>query len=256
MPFFPPFVRFCYRCLLLAGLLFAQQASAQTDTVSPRHTHLQTNWLRPGARQYLVYFQRPGSPHALYMSLWLRTVQKDGPVFRIRQHWYSGDSARYVESASVNNAADFSPVYHSETTSEGRKGYNWSPQRISGDTAMDNKAAGFTLAFRFPSYNWNLDIETFEMLPLAEGKTFAIPFYDAGHEPPAYVMYKVTGSDGDCWKLFTEGDYPMGHFTQTFWITKTGHELVKEEDTMPGLFRYKVKLPAVAPDILPRFATK
>lgn len=53
-------------------------------------------------------------------------------------------------------------------------------------------------------------METFQMLPLAAGKTFAINFYDAGLGKPDYIIYKVIGSEVmmtmdnqkvDCWKL-------------------------------------------------------
>ncbi len=81
----------------------------------------------------------------------------------------------------------FLPIYHSETINNKTKAYNWGPDKITGaDSVAQNQQKAFALDFKIPNFNWNLDIETFEMLPLAEGKTFAINFYDAGLDPPAY----------------------------------------------------------------------
>lgn len=260
---------FCQRLTLpvLILLLTVARAGAQTDTVDQRHHPLNTSLLKPGVKQYLVYFQLPHRPDMLSLSLWVREIEKTSqdnkPVFKITQHWYSEDTARYRVFHSVNSAADFSPLHHAETRGNEKQAYNWSLTGIEGDATPDNKAAAFKLAFDQPNYNWNLDIETFEMLPLAAGKTFVIRFYDAGLEPPAYVTYKVSGSDAlqtldnrtvDCWKLFTEGDSPRGRYTQTFWISKAGHELLKEEDSFGGMYRYKVKLPGLATHLESRFA--
>lgn len=247
--------------LLTAGAL--QSVSAQTDTIDQQHVRLRTAFLQPGVKQYLVYFQVPTHPNWLGLSLWTREIEKKGEVFHITQHWYSDDSTRYLESHSINSAADFSPLYHAETRGKEQRAYRWSATAITGDTTAGNKAADFKLDFDRPNYNWNLDMETFEMLSLKAGKTFVIQFYDAGLEPPKYVTYKVTGSemlstyDGqsvDCWKLFTEGESPRGHYTQTFWISKAGHEFLKEEDAFGGAYRYKVKLPGSAPYLPGKFA--
>jgi hypothetical protein len=101
-----------------------------------------------------------------------------------------GTGYGYRTIYSVNRAVDFSPIYHSETINNKTKAYNWSSDKITdADSVAQNQQKAFVLDFKLPNFNWNLDIETFEMLPLAEGKTFAINFYDAGLDPPAYVNY-------------------------------------------------------------------
>jgi hypothetical protein len=252
--------------LVVLCMLMVSSLAAQTDTVDQRHHKLNTSFLKPGVKQYLVYFQSPAHANKLGVSVWVRNIEKTSkdnkPVFRITQHWYSEDTARYMRFSSVNSAADFSPLYHAEIRGNALKAYDWSATGITGENTPDNKAAGFKLDFERPNYNWHLDIETFEMLPLAAGKIFLINFYDAGLEPPKYVTYKVTGSEIlqtlngqqlDCWKLFTEGESPRGPYTQTYWISKTGHELLKEEDSFGGIYRYKVKLPGLAPNLEERF---
>ena len=205
-------------------ILLATATYAQVDTIDQRHQRLNTAFLKPGVRQYLVYFQLPTRSNMLSLSLWVREIEKTNrnnvPVFKTTQHWYSEDTARYAMFTSFNTVSDFSPLFHEEIRGKDRKAYNWSAQGVAGDSGPDNKAADFKFDFDRPNYNWHLDIETFEMLPLAKGKIFEINFYDAGLDTPKYVRYQVTGSDVlqtlnnqavDCWKLFTEGESPRVH---------------------------------------------
>lgn len=251
--------------IMIAGV--SRRSYAQTDTVRPGTGHLRTEWLRPGNKQYLVYFQRPGSASQLYLSLWIRSsriIQQQGKqMYVMQQYWYSSDTASYRTYTSYNRMEDFSPMYHSERNQKGVAAYNWSGQGIRGsDTVAANMRASFQLSFDLPNYNWNLDIETFEMLPLAAGKRFAIRFYDAGLDIPKYVLYEVEGSERlitfdnrqeDCWVLLTESEFQGKKATQRFWISKRSHEFLKEEDSFNGIYRYKVKLPSLAPDILSHF---
>ena len=243
-------------------------ASAQVDTIRLKDRRLNTATLKPGMRQYMVYFQSPKMPKVIRFSLWLRNTQiqnRNGEkVFVTDQHWYGNDTTSYRTVYSVNRVSDFSPVYHSETTNGKNRSYNWNATNIKGaDTVkVANMHKDFTMDFTTPNFNWNLDIETFEMLPLAANKTFAINFYDAGLGKPEYAIYKVTGSEViatldnqkvDCWKLQNESEYKGQKSIQTFWITKKGHEFIKEEDSFAGNYRYKVKLPATAYNVLTRF---
>ncbi len=236
----------------------------QVDTIRLKDNRLNAASLKPGMRQYLVYFQAPKSPKVLRFWLWLRDTkfetQNGQKVFVTNQHWYGSDSTSYRTVYSVNKASDFSPIYHSETVNGKNKSFNWSNSKIVGaDTVALNTAKTYSLDFAEPCYNWNLDIETFEMLPLAAGKTFVINFYDAGFDKPKYVTYKVTGSEVittydnqkvDCWILFNESDNAGRHATETFWISKKNHEFLKEEDNFAGMYRYKVKMPAAAANVL------
>jgi len=262
---------FYYIMLLLIHLLIAAisrgQTNQQTDTIRPGKGHLLTGALKPGLRQYLVYFQYPRHSDRLMFWYWMRDISiktRDGvKYFAISQHWYGGDSTSYRKVYSLNTVADFAPVFHSETVRGKTSSYNWTGRDIKGaDSVEDNTSKGFYLPFSEPNLNWNLDIETFEMLPLGEGRSFWINFYDAGLEPPKYVLYKVTGSEEltlmsgekvDCWKLYSEGSSPKGPYTETYWISKQGHEFLKEEDSFSGIYRYKIKMPGTAPDLLPRF---
>jgi len=253
--------------IIIFFLTISLSAKAQVDTIRLKDKRLNTSVLKPGLNQYLVYTQDAKKHKELGFWFWLRNIQvekKDGSnVFVITQHWFGSDTSTYRQVYSINKTADFAPVYHSEAKRNKVFAYNWSAEKITGaDSVTQNSQKAFSLDFMLPNFNWNLDIETFEMLPLAEGKTFAINIYDAGLDPPAYVNYKVTGSEviqtvgnekADCWKLVTEGDYKGTHYSETYWISKKDHEFLKEEDSFNGIYRYKIKMPPNAPDLMARF---
>jgi hypothetical protein len=260
-----------YHFVLVLFLMCASKVKSQskTDTVMPGNHKLNVGALKPGLKQYLVYSQTPAKNKVLGLSIWVRDVKtgtRNGePVITTTQHWYGNDTASYRTVYSVNRAADFAPIYHSETVNDHNRAYNWTLAGIAGaDTVVTNEAKSFKIALKVPCFNWNLDIETFEQLPLAAGKSFAISFYDAGHGEPQYELYKVVGSETlamldntkiDCWKLETGGKAPNGMvYTQTFWISKKAHEFIKEEDKMGTVaLRTKIKLPLTTPDIVGLF---
>jgi hypothetical protein len=254
--------------LCALGLLASAPAFAQTDTITVKNHKLRVAYLKPGVRQYLVTIQMPGRSKVLNLQYWIRNTQiitRGGQkLFTTTQHWFGTDTASYRTFYSLNRATDFTPVYHAETSRGKVRAYNWNAKTIKGaDTVANNDVKDFAMEFTEPNFNWNLDIETFAMLPLAEGKSFAINFYDAGIGKPAYVLYQVTGSDvitlldnsqTDCWKLFNTGKAPNGTtYTQTFWLSKKSHEFLKEEDDYNGIYRTKIKLPSTMPDIMARF---
>jgi hypothetical protein len=249
--------------LLILQVTGEKALFAKADTVYPGSRHLNTGFLKPGINQYLVFHQRPQSNKMLQFQYWMRDIsieKKDGvEVFVIRERWYGADSNEYRTFLSFNGVKDFTPLYHAAAGNGKMAAYNWSATCIKGaDTVNGNIRKDFYMAFDHPNFNWHLDIEIFEMLPLAIGKTFVISLYDAGLAPPAFVTYKVTGSETlrmldnkqvACWKLTTSGSYNNRTYTQTFWISKKEHELLKEVDAFDGGFRYKIKLPELTPDI-------
>jgi len=258
-------LQYLYLVFLVLLLLLTSGVRAQGDTVRPGKGGLITRNLKPGVRQYLITFQDPAHDHQLRFWYWVREIsmgQRNGnPVVLINQRWYGGDTAAYRTVYSVNEASSFAPIYHQELVRGKLNAYDWKWNGITGaDSVADNARKGFNLAFSEPNLNWNLDIETFEMLPLAEGRAFLINFYDAGLEPPRYIRYVVKqsekldllgGGQVDCWVLETEGKDPQGvPYTQTFWISKKGHEFLREVDHFAGTrSRYKILMPALTPDV-------
>jgi hypothetical protein len=253
-------VRLFHLLLSILFLLFAKQNLAQApDTVRPGRGGLDTRYLKPGVRQYLVCYLDAQNNRRMRFWYWVRDIARADDVFTITQRWYGDDTVAFRKVYSVNAAKDFAPVYHSELVQGKLNAYNWMAGEITGaDTVEGNTRKGFHLAFTEPNYNWNLDVETFEMLPLGKGKVFLINFYDAGQGEPKYVRYEVKGEerltllDGqqtDCWKLQTEGTEKGVIYLEMYWISKKGHQFLKEEDHYSGMVRYKIRMPDMASDV-------
>ncbi|MEO6869762.1 MAG: hypothetical protein ABI168_08965 [Ginsengibacter sp.] len=247
-----------YLLLLIMLAKFSATVSwAQNDTIRIPDQKLNTHLLRSGMNQYLIITQDTSKKKSLFFWYWLRDIKEaehnGKPVFVITQHWFGSDTTNYRSVYSINRSADFGPVYHSEITRDKISAYNWNDKGIRGaDSVVLNIKKGYTLDFKSPNLNWNLDIETFEMLPLGPNKTFAINFYDAGLDAPQYVIYKVTGSETidyggrkvDCWILYTEGNYRNNRYNETYWISKRDQEFLREEDFYGnGMYRTKIKVP-------------
>ena len=240
--------------------------NAVIDTIRLKDKRLQTAYLKLGTRHFIILSQDPQKNKVLSSSFWIRDTKiithNGEKVFETTQHWYGNDSTDYRMIKSLNRVTDFAPIFFSETTHNRVKAYDWFSGKIKGsDTVTNNTKADFSLTFDEPNFNWNLDIETFEMLPLAQGRVFAINFYDAGLDPPE-LIYKVTGSEPintyngnsiDCWKLSTEGLHDGNIYSETFWISKKYHEFLREEDFFNGMYRYKIALPASTFNVLKRF---
>ena len=73
--------------MLLVILLTRENALfAQADTVYPGSRHLNTAYLKPGLKQYLVYHQWPQYNKMLQFQYWLRDIsieKKDGVVLSL-----------------------------------------------------------------------------------------------------------------------------------------------------------------------------
>lgn len=130
------------------------------------------------------------------------------------------------------------PVQHIRRSKRaGNEAFSFSEELINGlDSANDNKQKDFELKLNEPTYNWEIDIETYSLLPMKEGYHAVMNFYHPGAStPPNYYHLKVIGSEEivlpdkrtmDCWIVFT--DYGGTQPTR-FWYTKKGQNFVKME---------------------------
>ncbi|MCC3160462.1 hypothetical protein LJ737_24710 [Hymenobacter sp. 15J16-1T3B] len=214
--------------------------------------------LRPGMRQYLVFMQRGNRPQANNSALWLRHVAIDANRREvvISQQWFSGDSTTNRQLLSRNRLDNFRPVYH--RTSSRRAGvaaFNFLGDNIVGtDSVAGNRQAALVVPTPAPTLNWELDLETFELLDYAPGKKFVLNFYHPGGPVlPKWYTYEVVGKEtipligaatAECWKLRI--NYDAQNYA-VFWIATKTNEVLKMEEEYNGVRRYKVKLatPAV-----------
>ncbi|MFD2247077.1 hypothetical protein [Pontibacter ruber] len=246
------------KIFLLAITLFLFTAAyAQVDTVRITAKDLKVKQLRPGTRQYLVTVQTPANPKVLRQSLWNRNVSFENFQGKerlvIRQNWIGADTLSNRTIFSVCEK-DFTPIYQTSTSARGVAAFNFYTDKITGsDTTKANAFKNFIMASPAPAFDWELDMETFESLPLKANTVYLINFYHPGSKTsPQYYRYKVIGSEKletinntktDCWLL--KIDYSNTNYA-TFWISKRSQEVLKMEEVFDGVKRNKIKLGTVA----------
>lgn len=239
--------------MLALALAGAGNLVAQPDTIRVSQHQLQTQYLKPVSRQYLVYRERtPGSARK-QLSVWERNVEvKNGQVF-ISQKWFGADTITRA-LYSICDLKSMRPVYHAARNFRNEvEAYTFNGnQTIGADTVAQNLKKDFKNEWNEPVFNWELDMETFALLPLKKGKKFVIPFYHPGSSTgPAYYLYEVSGEEKlkigtekphDCWLLqihYSDKNYAV------FWIDKKAREVLKMEEFFNGWHRYKIKMPAI-----------
>ncbi|MFC5269858.1 hypothetical protein [Adhaeribacter terreus] len=238
---------------LAVSLFLAGQALAETDTIRVANQQLQTRYLKPVSRQYLVYRQRTPGSSKKQLSVWERNVDVKNNQVQISQKWFGADTITR-QLFSVCDSKDLRPVYHYVKNFRNEvEAYTFNGrQTIGTDSVSKNLKKDFRNEWKEPAFNWELDMETFALLPLKKDKKFVIPFYHPGSSTgPAYYLYEVAGEEKirigneklhDCWLLkinYSDENYA------TFWIDKKEKEVLKMEEFFNGWYRYKIKLPAV-----------
>lgn len=237
--------------LLAMNSLFAQ---SPVDTIRPGG--FQMKYLPSGKQSYLVYIVTKDKQKKS-IWLWERSTSREQwnskEAIVIRQQWTSSDTGfNSREILSVNDPVDFSPRFHLTVNPKtGKEAYDFKPGMISGsDTVNGNTKSGFTITTNEPAFNWELDLETFSLLPLKEGKSFSIHFYHPGSKTqPDWYTYSVIGTETlrtfngksiDCYKLYTA--YANNRGNSTWWLSKDTQEVIKMEEHFGPVTRYKIRL--------------
>ena len=239
--------------LLLLCLFVYTLSNAQVDTVRITAKDLKIKQVKPGTRQYLVTIQMPDAPKVLRQTLWNRNVSFETYQGRermvVRQSWIGPDTLSNRTVFTICEK-DFTPLYHTSTSARGTAAFNFEKDKVVGaDSVQNNGFKGFAMPAPQPTFDWELDLEFFESLPLKANTVFMINFYHPGSKTgPQYYQYKVTGSEKlatvnntqtDCWMLridYSDANYAI------FWISKKSHEVLKMEEEFNGVKRNKIKL--------------
>ena len=241
------------KVLTVFALSLAFAAPAQADTMRLKVGKPLAHFakLRPGVHRYVRYTVGvDGSRKAI--DIWQRTVSfspdTEGrpDALHITQRWDRADGSRILIQDSWFDARTFTPRTHvRHTVKDGKDdyaGYRFDTAQVVGMADLaNNSRKGFVMALPEPSYNFETDMELFQTLPMANGRTFNIPFYDAGIDKPARYNFVVAGSetipgpDGrpiDCWLV--TADYNTGKIGARFWFAKSNQVLIHEEAPMDG----------------------
>ncbi len=247
----------CLALLMTAIMAGIIPAHGQNPTLEAfQFSGLTAEDFSPGTRQYLVYRVNTNNGKAEDLSLWNRTTkvtEKDGEQFvEITQNWRSLDENRIRKLRSVNRLADFSPIsHHVEDGADGVvSAYTFNSNSIEGDPDVaPNSRVGFSMASLPQTLNWELDMETFPMLPMEIGKSFNLHFYHPGsRQEPQLYTYTVTAEETlhdqlgrpiETWVLHIRyGDQGTGDF----WVSKHTGGVIKTEEKFGNFVRYKVLL--------------
>jgi hypothetical protein len=226
------------------------------DTIHAGNGQLSLRYLPLGTQRYLVYIKREGQTRNIW--LWERKTTRekwhDTDAIVIRQTWTTSDTGvNKREVFSVVDPLDFTPVYHvSRTNRRSDSMYTNTAEFMSADPVAAQSRSKKRLSAVATTLNWELDLETFPLLPLQEGHTYVINFVQPGSKtPPAWYNYTVTGSEKiptiegqlvDCLKLYIE--YGNNRGNSTWWLSKKTHEILKMEEHFGPITRFKIKLAA------------
>ena len=257
------------RQVLLGALAFSIwpiSVSAETVSLNVGDPIARISLLKPGVHRYLRYSVKgDGSRSAI--DLWERrvTIEEHGQHLHIVQRWDEVDGKVILKQDSVFEAQTFAPITHIRRIErEGKTsigGYLFTPGKVIGMPDLpDNGRKDFVMPMPDASYNFEDDMELLQTLPLASGRTFDIPFYDAGvDKKPDRYAFVVTGSASiadwtgrpvDCWVV--TADYNTGKVVSRFWFAKAGQVLVREEATQDdGSTLVKALIPPESADVAP-----
>jgi hypothetical protein len=246
---------------MLAGS--ASGAAAETVRLNVGEPLARADLLQPGVHRYVRYFIKGEDRTAI--DVWTRTLSfaphEGVRAMHITQRWTRAAETRVLIQDSWFEPGTFRPTSHirrAESTGKVEiSGYQWTPTKVVGMADLaDNVRKDFVMPLPQPSYNFEYDMETLTALPLAAGRVFDIPFYDAGIDEPGRYLFKVagqeviTGPDGkplDCWLV--TADYNTGQVKSRFWFAKRGQVLVREEAALDdGRTLVKALLPPEAGD--------
>ncbi len=225
--------------ILIIILLLPQLAAAQ-DTIRVGHKFKNFDQLELGTKRDAVYNLYQGEIKGLAIKT--RTTEKvmiDGKEYiSITHTWVSPGTEWKGSFQYLCEPETMKPVQHIRNTKRaGIEAFRFSDTRITGlDSVSKNTQMDFELALEQPTYNWEVDLETYSLLPMKKGYHAVMNFYHpGGNTPPGFYHLKVTGSEKlklpngkslDCWVIFT--DYGGTQPTR-FWYTKKGQNFVKME---------------------------
>ena len=247
--------------LILVNLspLYAQ---TDIDTINSINNKLIVSSIKESKKEYLVYLTDKNKNRKNIGDIWKRTTKfsnlngKENIEFG--WEWYIKDGILYKTVTNLCDAKTLAPIYHKavyNTTGDSRydrelgiKAYDFIDNKMMpSDSVKDNIVAGKeSVNLDIPTLSWELDLETFELLPIKSvGQKFAISFFDPSENKPDYHLYEVTGKELlklnldtviECWILCIK--YDESNYAK-FWLTQNSHEVIKMEEYFNGFFRIK-----------------
>lgn len=240
--------------LILFTFIYAPVFGQEVDTIRVGDYFENFDKLNMGSMKYVIYAEREGVQRLnVLMNVTTKKVEHKGKEYISISHtWYGAEKELNGKFYSLVEPNTFRPVIHiRESEAKGKEAYKFSNIALTAlDTVSNNTEAGYKLDLKESIFNFEIDLETFSLLPLKKDYKAALYFFHPGstHSNPDWYLIEVIDSekltlpDGkkiDTWVLFM--DY-KGRQPTKFWYTKKGHEFIKMEGNFKGTKIYKTRL--------------
>ena len=238
--------------IIVAGSLLNLLSFGQ-DTIRVGHQFKDFGKLELGTKTDAIYNEFNGQIRGLAIKK--RSTEKvmiDGKEYvRIVHEWVSPNTKWNGHFEYICELYTFKPVQHIRFTEAlGKEAFRFEEMRILAlDSVVNNQKAQFNLTLEEPTYNWEVDLETYSLLPMKAGYEAVMNFYHpGGSTPPKFYKLKVEGEDKvelpnggfiDCWVIFTDYD---GTQPTRFWYSKKQQNFIKMEATFNNVTIKKVRL--------------
>jgi hypothetical protein len=241
--------------ILLVLLAITMNGFAQVDTITINTKNLKLEKIKPKKNTYLVYIEKPDGA-MLDIAIWERTISfsklNNENVIVIDQQWKNQEKAKARTIKSIVSRRDFQPIYQYSKNGKGDvEAYSFLNNKIIGtDSIQNNTKKGFQINNTSKTLNWELDLETYQMLPYKLNTAFKINFYHPGSKnmKPDFYIYNVIGEEKikllnqnyiDCWLLNIQHNVKS---SATYWIDKSTGETIKMLEVFGSIKRYKIQI--------------
>jgi hypothetical protein len=241
--------------ILMVLLTITMSGFAQVDTITINTRNLRLEKIKPKKNTYLVYIEKP-SGAMLDIAIWERTISfsklNNENVIVIDQQWKNQEKTKARTIKSIVNSSNFQPIYHYSKNGKGAiEAYSFLNDKIIGtDSIQNNAKKDFSINNTCKTLNWELDLETYQMLPYRLNTAFKINFYHPGSKnmKPNFYIYNVIGEERikisnqntiECWLLKIEHNAKS---SATYWIDKKTGETIKMMEVFGAIKRYKIQI--------------
>lgn len=228
--------------------------SQEIDTIRVGDHFKNFDQLPIGSMQYMIYAERGDTQRpSVIMNAKTERIEHEGKEYIAISHiWNGADKKFNGQFYSLVKPKTFEPVIHiRESEAKGTEAYKFSKKAlIALDTVSNNAEAGYSLELDESIFNFEIDLETFSLLPLKQSYKAALHFFHPGSTfgGPDWYVIEVIGSEElilpggkkiDTWILYM--DY-NGTQPTKFWYTKKNQEFIKMVADYNGTKIYKTRL--------------
>jgi len=214
------------------------------DTIQVGHVFKHLQHLEMDTTRELIYTESNGSTKFSAMKIkTVREVKIKGKSYLEFQHkWMTGNEKSDGNFYFLCEPKTLRPIIHIRNTARaGIEAYQFSDSKVTSlDSIEKNSVKDLNIDLEVPTYVWEIDLETYSLLPMKKGYQVVMNFYHPGGPEPDYYLLSVEkdekislpdGSKLDCWVLYTNYG---GKQESRFWYSKKDQNFIKMESNYGG----------------------